>query len=102
MHWAWRAPWRRAAARPTAWCPNAAGPPLAATWPARGLIALPRKQRILARGFHEAIGLKIDSKRGRVYVSDLGGSIYRCDTDGSNKKRIFDDASVAFTGLTVL
>ena len=47
------------------------------------------KYQILARKFHEAIGLKIDVERGQVYVADLGGSICSCNLDGSGKTRLF-------------
>lgn len=57
---------------------------------------------VIARRFHEAIGLKIDSKSDRIYVTDLGGSIYVCDLDGKNKKTIYQDDKRAFTGLALL
>ena len=57
---------------------------------------------VVARRFHEAIGLQIDEKNGRVYVTDLGGGIYSCDLDGKNKKTIHQDEKRAFTGLALL
>lgn len=62
---------------------------------------LPREMAI-ARRFHEAIGLKVDSRNNRVYVTDLGGSVYVCDLDGKNKKTIYQDEKRAFTGLALL
>jgi sugar lactone lactonase YvrE len=36
----------------------------------------------------EGIGLALDLKNGRMFFTDLGGSVYRCNLDGSNKKAI--------------
>ncbi|KAF9692855.1 hypothetical protein EKO04_008969 [Ascochyta lentis] len=57
---------------------------------------------VIARRFHEAIGLKIDGGNNRIYVTDLGGSVYVCDLDGRNKKTIYQDDKRAFTGLALL
>ena len=57
---------------------------------------------VIARGFHEAIGLQVDGKNNRVYVTDLGGGVYSCDLDGKNKKTIYQDDKRAFTGLALL
>lgn len=56
---------------------------------------------VISRRFHEAIGLQVDAKRGRVYVSDLGGGVYVCDLDGKNKRTIWQDDTSAFTGLAL-
>ncbi|KAF4497573.1 alcohol dehydrogenase [Fusarium agapanthi] len=55
---------------------------------------------ILTRGLHEAIGIKLDSKNRRIFVTDLGGSVYQFDIDGGNKKRVYE-GSGAFTGITM-
>jgi hypothetical protein len=34
----------------------------------------------------EGIGLALDLKNARMFLSDLGGSVYRCNLDGSEKK----------------
>lgn len=60
------------------------------------------KYQILARKFHEAIGLKIDTKNQHVYVADLGGSICRCNLDGSNKTRLLFEERRAFTGIALI
>jgi hypothetical protein len=36
----------------------------------------------------EGIGLALDLKNARMYLTDLGGSVYRCNLDGSEKKAI--------------
>jgi DNA-binding beta-propeller fold protein YncE len=36
----------------------------------------------------EGIGLALDLKNGRMFFTDLGGSVYRCNLDGSDKKMI--------------
>lgn len=60
------------------------------------------KFEVLTRHLKEAIGLKLDTKRGHVYLTDLGGHIYRCDMDGKQKEKIFEDDHRAFTGITLL
>ncbi|KAJ5200175.1 Dehydrogenase multihelical [Penicillium cf. griseofulvum] len=62
----------------------------------------PRGYEILTRGLNEAIGLKLDSANSHVYLTDLCGSIYRCDLDGKNKEKLHSDEHRAFTGITVL
>jgi 3-hydroxyacyl-CoA dehydrogenase len=57
---------------------------------------------VVAGRFHEAIGLRVDAGRGKVYVSDLGGSVYVCDLDGGNKRVLWRDEERAFTGLALL
>jgi len=36
----------------------------------------------------EGIGLALDRKGGRMFVTDLGGSVYSANLDGSNQKTI--------------
>ncbi|KZM20371.1 3-hydroxyacyl-CoA dehydrogenase-like protein lam1, variant 2 [Ascochyta rabiei] len=59
------------------------------------------KHQILARKFHEAIGLKIDAQNQHVYVADLGGSICRCNLDGSEKTRLVFEEGRAWTGISL-
>lgn len=54
--------------------------------------------QVLTRQFHEAIGLKIDSANQHIYVTDLGGAIYRVGIDGKNKKMIYDE-ECSFSGI---
>ena len=37
----------------------------------------------------EGIGLSLDLKAGRMFLTDLGGSVYSANLDGSNKKTLF-------------
>lgn len=62
--------------------------------------SLPGKDyEIVVRGLHEAIGLKLDTKNQHIYATDLGGSVYRFDKDGSNKKVVYEGS--AFTGIAI-
>ncbi|RAR02113.1 YWTD domain-containing protein [Stemphylium lycopersici] len=54
----------------------------------------------LARHFHEAIGLKIDAVNRHVYLTDLGGTVYRFDMDGGGKRKIYETDS-AYTGIAL-
>jgi 3-hydroxyacyl-CoA dehydrogenase len=54
----------------------------------------------LARHFHEAIGLNIDSVNQHIYVTDLGGAVYRFNMDGSEKKKIYETDS-AYSGIAL-
>ncbi|KAF5692411.1 alcohol dehydrogenase [Fusarium denticulatum] len=55
---------------------------------------------VVARGLHEAIGIKVDSKNRRIFATDLGGSVYQFDMDGGNKKKVYEGTG-AFVGITV-
>ncbi|KAK0382134.1 3-hydroxyacyl-CoA dehydrogenase [Colletotrichum limetticola] len=73
--------------------------------PMTGLLLLSegsKKYEILVRHLNEAIGVKLDQENGHVYFSDLGGSIYRCNVDGSEKKKIFSDDDRTISGIAVL
>ncbi|KAK4502672.1 hypothetical protein PRZ48_006098 [Zasmidium cellare] len=59
-----------------------------------------RGYEILARHLHEAIGLQVDEVGKRIYVSDLGGDVYRYDSDGKNVEKFFEGQGV-FTGIAV-
>jgi hypothetical protein len=52
----------------------------------------------------EGIGLSLDLKGGRMYFSDLGGSVYSAKLDGSEKKALtFAEGNltgVAYVDLT--
>ena len=36
----------------------------------------------------EGIGLALDPKRGRMFITDFGGSVYSADLDGSNQQTL--------------
>ncbi|KAE8310262.1 hypothetical protein BDV41DRAFT_590541 [Aspergillus transmontanensis] len=59
------------------------------------------QMQILARQFHEPIGLKVDSINQQVYVTDLGGSLYRVSMDGGEKEVIYRGDGF-YTGITVV
>ncbi|KNG90652.1 putative low density lipoprotein receptor [Aspergillus nomiae NRRL 13137] len=54
---------------------------------------------ILARQLHQAIGLKVDSINQYVYVTDLGGSVYRVSVDGGGKE-VIHRGDGFYTGIT--
>ncbi|KAE8318251.1 hypothetical protein BDV41DRAFT_560993 [Aspergillus transmontanensis] len=55
---------------------------------------------VLCRHLNEAIGLRLDLENGHIYMTDLGGSIYRCNADGTEKKILHSDDLRAFTGIS--
>jgi sugar lactone lactonase YvrE len=59
-----------------------------------------KKVKTLARHFHEAIGLKIDAVNQHIYITDLGGTVYRFNMDGSEKKKIYETDS-AYSGIAL-
>ncbi|KAJ5305719.1 hypothetical protein N7508_004734 [Penicillium antarcticum] len=60
------------------------------------------KHQVITRGLNEAIGLKLDVANSHVYLTDLGGTIYRCDLDGNHKEKIYSEEQRAFTGIALL
>ena len=55
---------------------------------------------IVARHFSEPIGLKIDTATRKVYVTDLGGSVYEVDADTGKKVAIYSD-NACYTGIAL-
>ncbi|KAI7978650.1 hypothetical protein EIK77_001975 [Talaromyces pinophilus] len=56
---------------------------------------------VISRNLNEAIGLKLDLPHNRIYLTDLGGNIYRCDADGKQRLRLCSDENRAFTGIAL-
>ena len=46
------------------------------------------QEEILTSHLHEAIGLALDERAGKMYFTDLGGSVYSANFDGSDKKEV--------------
>ncbi|KAI1384428.1 3-hydroxyacyl-CoA dehydrogenase [Hypoxylon trugodes] len=64
--------------------------------------SFPRKDyELLVRDLHDTIGIKVDLKAGHIYVTDLGGALYRFDLDGGNKKSFYLGHG-AYSGITIL
>ena len=47
-----------------------------------------REPEILFTHLMEAIGLALDLKGGRMFITDFGGSVYSANLDGSNRKTL--------------
>ena len=48
----------------------------------------PRKPEILLSQLMEGIGLALDLKGSRMFITDFGGSVYSANLDGSNQKKL--------------
>ncbi|MCJ1478904.1 hypothetical protein MMC13_007588 [Lambiella insularis] len=59
--------------------------------------------KVIVRKMHEAIGLTLDHSGGHMYMTDLAGSVYRANLDGSDELVILPDVGdltgVAFVTL---
>lgn len=58
------------------------------------------KHEIIAQNFDEAIGLRLDSASGSIYVADLGGTLWK--VQGGFKSKVFEDKTNAFTGFVIV
>ncbi len=47
-----------------------------------------KEPEIVFNHLMEGIGLSLDLKNGRMFVTDLGGSVYSANLDGSNTKNL--------------
>ncbi|KAE8385276.1 hypothetical protein BDV23DRAFT_190920 [Aspergillus alliaceus] len=65
-------------------------------------LASNKKYECLTKHLKEAIGLKLDLDNGHIYLTDLGGNVYRCNLDGSQKEKIHSNDYRAFTGIALL
>jgi sugar lactone lactonase YvrE len=57
-----------------------------------------RKVQIEVTGLNEAIGIALDLKGGRMFFTDLGGSVYCAKIDGSDKRTLLSGQG-ALTGI---
>jgi hypothetical protein len=57
-------------------------------------------QEILMRDLQEGIGIALDLTGGRMYVTDLGGSVYGARLDGSDRKTLLTGQG-SLTGIAV-
>jgi hypothetical protein len=47
-----------------------------------------KEPEIVFDHLEEGIGIALDLKGGRMFLTDLGGSVYSASLDGSNKKTV--------------
>lgn len=60
-------------------------------------------RQIIAQGFTEAIGLKLDKEMKCIWVADIGGHIWKCNPDrAALKEKVYESEIGAFTGLTFI
>lgn len=64
----------------------------------RASMDAPRARTVLAGGFNETIGIALDLEGGRMFLTDLRGSVYSLKLDGSDKKTLFTEQG-ALTGI---
>ena len=53
---------------------------------------------ILVSGLREGIGISLDGKGGRMFFTDLGGTVGSANLDGSNRKVVLNGQGV-LTGI---
>jgi hypothetical protein len=58
-----------------------------------------KDQEILVSDLNEGIGIALDLEGGRMFFTDLGGSVYSANLDGSDKKVLLTGQG-ALTGIT--
>ncbi|KAM0713379.1 hypothetical protein Q7P37_010341 [Cladosporium fusiforme] len=68
----------------------------------RALVRDSAGHEVIARNFHEAIGLKLVPGSKEIFVTDLGGSVYTVDRRSGAKTAIFCDEHRAFTGISYI
>ena len=62
---------------------------------------IPPDYEILCTDLQEAIGLALDPDNDRAFLSDLGGNLYSCRLDGSERTVLFTGDEM-FTGIVYL
>jgi len=60
------------------------------------------EHQIIANGFGEAIGLRLDKEKQCIYVADMSGRLWECATKPAPKKKIYEAAGHAYTGLAIV
>jgi hypothetical protein len=55
-------------------------------------------RQVVVTGLKEGIGIALDLKGGRMYVTDLGGTVYSAKLDGTDKKALLTGQGV-LTGI---
>lgn len=61
-----------------------------------------QKHEVICQNFNDPIGVKLDVKRGHIYITDLGGNIFRCNLDGKQKKNLYSQDSRCLTGICLV
>ncbi len=64
----------------------------------RASLDSPRSRTILAGGFDETIGIALDLAGGRMFLTDLRGSVYSLKLNGSDRKTLFTGQGI-LTGI---
>lgn len=59
-------------------------------------------RQIIAQGFGEAIGLRLDKAKDCLYVADLGGRLFSCCTKTFVKDKLFEGKEVSFSGVAFI
>ncbi|KAK4888033.1 hypothetical protein LTR27_013022 [Elasticomyces elasticus] len=59
-------------------------------------------REIIAQGFGEAIGLRVDKQKKCIYVADLAGRLWQCSMTAAPKEKIFEAEGHCYTGLTFM
>jgi hypothetical protein len=57
-----------------------------------------KEPEIVFTNLKEGIGLALDLKGGRMFITDLGGSVYSASLDGSNRRTLLV-AEGSLTGI---
>lgn len=57
-------------------------------------------REIIAQGLNEGIGLKLDKENKCLYVTDMGGNLWKCSTNGGPKQKMYEGPDHTYTGLT--
>ncbi|SMQ49651.1 unnamed protein product [Zymoseptoria tritici ST99CH_3D7] len=57
-------------------------------------------RQIIAQGLGEGIGLCLHKERKCLYVTDMGGHLWKCSVDGGPKEKLYEGATHAYTGVT--